>query len=307
MIDIVVGGQYGSEGKGKVAYYLATRSEHKCVARVGGANSGHTIRNSILRHLPASALIDDGICIIGAGSYLDVKVLLTEISRYKPNKLYIDSKAVVINSVEDRDLRHRISSTMSGTGKAVSQRINRIVEDVTFVGDIKALRKYIVSTSDIQDIIHKGCIIEGTQGFGLSNIHTPHYPYCTSRDTTAAGFMSELGVSPKMVRDVYLVIRTYPIRVGGNSGPLLDEFQWSDIHCKPEYTSVTKKIRRIGMPDFNLIKQAIKTNAPSYIILNHLDYIEEDARISYIKMFEKEIDHKISYIGLSPKVILPIV
>ena len=62
-------------------------------------------------------------------------------------------------------------------------------------------------------------IIEGTQGFGLSVLHSPYYPKATSRDTTAAGFVSEAGLSPLDVDDIVLVIRAFPIRVPGNSGP----------------------------------------------------------------------------------------
>jgi len=62
-------------------------------------------------------------------------------------------------------------------------------------------------------------IIEGTQGFGLSLLHAADYPYVTSRDTTAAAFVSEAGLSPLDVDDIVLVLRAFPIRVGGNSGP----------------------------------------------------------------------------------------
>ncbi|HEU4441008.1 MAG TPA: adenylosuccinate synthetase, partial [Burkholderiales bacterium] len=39
-------------------------------------------------------------------------------------------------------------------------------------------------------------VLEGTQGFGLSLLHSGTYPFCTSRDTTASGFISEAGLSP---------------------------------------------------------------------------------------------------------------
>ena len=61
----------------------------------------------------------------------------------------------------------------------------------------------------------KKILIEGTQGFGLSLYHSEYYPRCTSRDTTAAGFLAEVGVSPKMVTEIVVVFRTFPIRVAG--------------------------------------------------------------------------------------------
>ena len=42
-VSIVVGGQFGSEGKGKVAHYLAQKMEASFAVRCGGPNSGHTV------------------------------------------------------------------------------------------------------------------------------------------------------------------------------------------------------------------------------------------------------------------------
>ena len=72
-------------------------------------------------------------------------------------------------------------------------------------------------------------IIEGTQGFGLSLLHSKYYPFVTSRDTTAAAFVSEAGLSPLDVDDIVLVLRAFPIRVGGNSGPLPNEIDWDTV------------------------------------------------------------------------------
>jgi len=297
MIDIVVGGQYGSEGKGKVTYLLALESTHKCVARIGGPNSGHTVNGVVLKHLPVSSLIPGGTAIIGAGSYIDVNILRQEIATYNPRQLYIDSKAVVISTKESLTLQTRIGSTLSGTGSGVYDRICRGY--TTFISDYIEFRPYIVSTEDIQNIIKSGCIIEGTQGFGLSVIHTDCYPYATSRDTTAAGFISELGVSPLDVRNIYLVIRTYPIRVAGNSGPLSNETTWEALGLEKEYTSVTKNVRRVGQFDSKLVKRAIRYNKPTHIILNHLDYITPSMRHHAIKTIEESIGQRIDYIGLS--------
>src|SRR5207245_5595420 len=101
-------------------------------------------------------------------------------------------------------------------------------------------------------------IVEGTQGFGLSLLHGPHYPHVTARDTTAAGFAAEVGLSPRQIEEIILVIRTFPIRVGGNSGPLEDEISWAEIQrlsgaseVQPEYTSVTGRLRRFAGCEVN--------------------------------------------------------
>src|ERR1035441_31319 len=94
-------------------------------------------------------------------------------------------------------------------------------------------------------------IVEGTQGFALSLLHGPDYPFVTSRDTTAAGFAMEVGLSPKVVNKIIMVVRTFPIRVGGPSGPFADEISWGGIaetsaapRAIPEYTRSEE--RRVG-------------------------------------------------------------
>ena len=81
-VSVVVGGQYGSEGKGKVAHWLAREQRARYAIRVGGPNSGHTVvekgRRTVLRHLPTPTLIDGVTGIVPAGASLDVDVLLRE-------------------------------------------------------------------------------------------------------------------------------------------------------------------------------------------------------------------------------------
>ena len=72
-VSIVVGGQFGSEGKGKVALEIARRSsEPVTVVRVGGPNSGHTAygragRKHVLRQLPVGCIDRDVPWFVGAG------------------------------------------------------------------------------------------------------------------------------------------------------------------------------------------------------------------------------------------------
>src|SRR5207247_1926198 len=112
----------------------------------------------------------------------------------------------------------------------------------------------------------------------------PYYPYVTSRDTTAAGFLSEAGLSPLDVDDVVLVLRAFPIRVAGSSGPLECEVDWGTVtrdsgSPQPivEYTSVTHAVRRVARFSPEIVKQAIAVNNPTRIVLNHLDYVDHGA------------------------------
>jgi adenylosuccinate synthase len=129
---------------------------------------------------------------------------------------------------------------------------------------------------------NKKVLIEGTQGFGLSLYHSPHYPRTTSRDVTASAFLSEVGVSPLRVTNIVLVLRTFPIRVAGDqAGPLKDEITWEQLqlesgypHDITEMTSVTRNIRRVGRFDWELAMKAAQVNGPTSIAVNGIDYLD---------------------------------
>src|SRR5207237_4682782 len=118
-------------------------------------------------------------------------------------------------------LRQRLSSTLCGVGAAVARRALRNA-DVRLVKDVLCQEpwlKHMLSNvaEEANAAVDKGkrVLIEGTQGFGLSLYHSAEYPKTTSRETTASAFLSEVGLSPLVVKEVVLVLRTFPIRVAG--------------------------------------------------------------------------------------------
>ena len=333
-VTVVVGGQYGSEGKGKVAHYLAKEMNASVAIRCGGPNSGHTVIDPkgnpiIFQQLPTASILRDVICVLCAGTYIDLDILKREIeiTGLDSKRLYIDPNAVIITpeiheAEQNRGLRETIGSTGSGTGEAVLHRIQR-KQNITFAKDISFLQQYVKETNSFlrrQLSRNERIIIEGTQGFGLSLIHSPFYPYVTSRDTTAASFVSEAGLSPFDVDDIVLIIRSYPIRVCGNSGPLLNEIDWKTLSDESgsvklisEYTSVSKKLRRIARFDPDIVRFAISVNKPSRIVLNHIDYIDfpisnnlriTKKQLSFIKQVQSSIEKDIDYLGLGPGTII---
>ena len=331
-VTIVVGGQYGSEGKGKVAHWVAREKEASAVVRVGGSNSGHTVvdpqgNSLILRCLPTASVLPEVTCVIAPGSYVDPRLLLKELKRtgLASERLVIDPQAVVI-SEEDRaseiGLRNAIASTASGTGAAVVKRLGRTGSDY-FCKDCRELRQFVRPTLPLlRRTLDQGrrVVIEGTQGYGLSVLHSRDYPFVTSRDTTAAGFLSEVGLSPLDVDDVVLVIRSYPIRVGGPSGPLPRETTWDCVSESAqalapirEFTSVTHTLRRVAQFDPKVVLSAIAANQPTRIVLNHLDYIDtrsasqgrmSDVMKDFVESVENGIRKKIDYVGVDPATVL---
>lgn len=332
-VTVVVGGQFGSEGKGKVAHLVAARSGARIAVRVGGPNAGHTVvdadRRLVFRQLPTASILPGVTCVLGPGAVIDPDVLLSEIAvaGLTPDRVYVDPKATVITAEDgsrerDLGLRSSVGSTLTGTGAALQRRIGR-GRDVRLAKDEQALRPYLGETAAyLRDALQRDerVVIEGTQGFGLSLLHSPHYPYATSRDTTAAACVSEAGLSPLDVDEVFLVIRAFPIRVAGNSGPLKDEIDWEKLTAESgssekliELTSVTARVRRVARFDPEIVRQAITVNRPTHIILNHVDYVDARACVvgelskktrEFIVQTERAIGARIALVGLGPDVLV---
>jgi adenylosuccinate synthase len=292
-LTVVVGGQYGSEGKGKLVSHLACHStEPVAVVRAGGANAGHTAEGPLGRHmlrqLPSGAVNPRCALYLAAGMQLDTGVLFAEMAELEvgPERLRIDPGAILIEcsdaGTERRDgLGVRIASTLTGTGAAAARKVMRDPHTRRAADDSR-LQPYL---ADVPELLRRALaagahvVVEGTQGAGLSLHHGP-YPYVTSRDTTAATFLSEAGLPPGAVDDVIVVFRTYPIRVAGHSGPLAGETTWEDVAQRAgyptalaEYTSVTGRLRRVGEFDWGLATRAVTLNGPTSLAIHGTDYL----------------------------------
>jgi adenylosuccinate synthase len=335
-VSIVVGGQFGSEGKGKVAleWVRSAKAKRVAVVRVGGPNSGHTGydragRKFALRQLPAGAIDRNVDVVFPSGSYIDVEILLSEIEQlqYPQDRIFISPYANVITPEQkawerDSGLVSGIGSTGSGVGAAVMSAVARGSPNFPLQKHdaqyCEPLENYLSDTTMLmRQWLNDDAriIIEGTQGFGLSLLDGGYWPKATSRCTTAASALAESGLSPVDVDDVTLVLRAYPIRVAGDSGPLPGETTWEAIADSlgtdrdlSEFTTVTKKLRRVGHFDARLVQMAIASNNPTTIVLNHMDYIAERGRgwessegMNFLNTVEAEIGGQVDYIGFSPR------
>lgn len=305
LVDVIVGGQFGSEGKGQIAAHISP--EYDCLVRVGGPNAGHTVfekpTNHVFHLLPSGSYRNPKAkLIIGPGAVLNLQKILDEIRTFdiEAGRLIIDENAVII-SQNDIDEEQKIKDTISSTGQGVGfATANNIIARLK--GDdkhkaknfIRELRPYLGTTSEELERMYrdgKKILLEGTQGTGLS-LHHGLYPHITSRDTSVSGCLSEAGISPKRVRKIIMVTRTYPIRVGGESGPFLsNEIDMkivaersgknADDLVKKEITTTTKKKRRIAEFSWALFRKACELNSPTDIALTFTDYISienENAR-----------------------------
>lgn len=95
---IIVGAQWGDEGKGKIVDYLSEKAD--AVARYqGGNNAGHTVvinnKKFIFHLIPSGILHKDKICIIGNGVVIDPSVLLDEISNLRKRGIKVEGKLFI--------------------------------------------------------------------------------------------------------------------------------------------------------------------------------------------------------------------
>jgi adenylosuccinate synthase len=299
LVDVIVGGQFGSEGKGQIAAHIAP--EYDCLIRVGGPNAGHTVYEEPTKHvfhlLPSGCRRNPTAkLLLGPGTVINIEKLLEEITTYRvvdefSNRLIIDENAIVISNA-DIELEQKIKKTIGSTGQGVggataTNIIARLYgEDKHKAKHFEKLRPFVGSTFDILEKMYqnnKRILLEGTQGTGLS-LHHGIYPFVTSRDTTVAGCISEAGISPKRVNKILMVTRTYPIRVGGTSGPFISkEIDMETVAKrsgknalelkKNEKTTTTKIDRRIAEFSWTLFRKACELNSPTDIALTFADYI----------------------------------
>jgi adenylosuccinate synthase len=315
-VDIVVGGQYGSEGKGQIVAHLAR--EYDLLVRVGGPNAGHSVfevPEPYAHHqLPSGTRKSEAQLLIGPGAVLRVEKLLKEIADcgVDAQRLCIDGNAMVINeddiSAED-ELVKNIGSTGQGVGAATARRIMQRNKDTLLAKHIPELKPFLGNALDLLEDAYsrnQKVLLEGTQGTGLSLYHGI-YPYVTSRDTTVLGCLAESGIPPNRVRKVIMVCRTYPIRVESpekeTSGPLRD-ISWEEIARrsgysasrlrKAEKTTTTNRRRRIGEFDWELLHRAALLNGTTDIALTFTDYIRKEN--VQAKRFEQLTQETINFI-----------
>lgn len=322
----VIGGQFGSEGKGVFVNAIAHR--YQVHVRVGGPNAGHSFRHEgrvwKMQTIPCGWTNKDAHLIIGAGALLSVEQFAEEfaqIHRVDPSieeRIKIDYKAGMVSPWHHKkaggvegEAHKRYGSTGEGVGVARIARIERFegkdgsgffhAADLPLSMVPAALkphwRKLVAERTNerIMALAAAGenVLLEGTQGAGLSLIHGP-WPFVTNHDTNAAQFAADVGLPPRFVNRCLLVVRTFPIRVAGNSGPMGTELTWEEMSKRvgkavTEQTTVTKKTRRIAEWNEPLVVDACTLNAPTSIAVSFLDYLapEDEGVTKYHKLSDR--------------------
>jgi len=311
--EVIVDLQFGSTAKGKVAQYLAVNKKYDATVRVQSIQAGHTVHFNDkyykMRTIPCAWVNFDTMLILGAGIFIEKDLLLAEIKMLQEvdpsikDRLFIDYRATYVidddfKLEEENKLTKKIGSTSEGAGSSLIRKIWR-KDKPTRVCDDNWARDNGFNVVDTISLMNRcnSVLVEGCQG-SLLSVHTsPYYPFCTSRECTVSGIISEAGLSPYDVTQVHGVFRTYPIRVGGNSGDTGGkELTWDEIanrsgnkNLKAEVTTVTNRARRIFEFNFDDMRHSLMINKPDRLYLTFIDYInyEDSGKTDWFSLTDK--------------------
>lgn len=324
--NTVVDSAWGSSGKGAASARLADIYNVQNLSTNNYPNSGHSVvydnDTIVFKALPSGAALKpfknkSPTLWIGPASGFELDQIGKEISRTQTNgkNLIIHERAVIVTQ-DHKDAEApggnkstlHISSTMSGSGAAFTDKAMRrngitLAKDADMYG--QDFTPNILSAYDfwkaIQASLKCGTFLhEVSQGFALSLNYGTHYPFCTFRDSTPQQAYADMGILPSQIGDVYLNVRSFPIRVGNNydasgnqigySGDVMDdqkELTWEQVAsdagfpeaeakilAEKERTTVTKKIRRVFTQSWKLLEYSAKFCGATKLVLNFPQYID---------------------------------
>lgn len=317
---VAVGGFFGDEGKGKIIAYLSIKDSTAIAVRGGvGANAGHTFvyrdHTYKVRMLPSAILNQSTRLLLGAGVLVTPSILIEEIQKYSTsNRTLVDNQCGIIEEAHMlRDstsdyLKNIVGTTGTGTGPANSDRALRTLK---LAREVPELSPYLCDVSSIVNEAideKRSVLVEGTQGTYLSLYHGG-YPYVTSKDVTASGICSDVGIGPKSVDEVLVVFKSFVTRVG--AGPLLNEVTPEEAVARgwTEYGSVTGRQRRSSSFNMDLAKKSVKINSATQLAITKMDVLFPlcagvrefskltDDAMKFIQWIEDETGVKVVLIG----------
>ncbi|MEA5470936.1 adenylosuccinate synthase [Spirulina sp. 06S082] len=171
---IVIGAQWGDEGKGKITDLLS-RSADVVVRYQGGVNAGHTVvvrdRTFKLHLIPSGILYPKTQCIIGSGTVIDPKVLIEEIDQLETlgissDNLYISQTAhvtmpyhrLIDQASEEKRGKHKIGTTKRGIGPTYADKSERagirIIDLLDTEGLPKLLRRSVKAKNEVLEKLY---------------------------------------------------------------------------------------------------------------------------------------------------------
>ena len=323
---VVIGAQWGDEGKGKIVDYLAEDAKY-VVRYAGGPNAGHTIvvdgKQYALHQVPSGILYADKKVFLGSGMVIDVEAFFNELQMLKDNginwegRVFISDRAQLIlpryrQMDKDRDAARKrpIGTTGRGMGIAYAEKAHRDgvrLADLDwpekmaeFDGEDKEyLDKYrdrlmsmrVNMAAEMYKVKGENVLFEGAQG-AMLDLDSGTYPYVSSGASCAAGASSGCGIGPHDLDQIVGVFKAYETRVG--NGPMPSEFnnESEGELCQyvrdtgREYGVTTGRARRCGYLDLVALRYACRVNSLDGLVLTHLDIYDAMDQIEACVAYE---------------------
>lgn len=308
---VVIGAQWGDEGKGKIVDYLAEGAKY-VVRYAGGPNAGHTIvvdgKQFVLHQVPSGILHPDKSVFLGAGMVIDPEALFEELQMLKDNgidwegRVFISDRAHIIlpryrqmDKERDAARKRPIGTTGRGIGIAYAEKAERdglrladldwAAKMAEFDGEDKAyLDRYrdrllamrVDLTAKMYECRDDNILFEGAQG-AMLDIDSGTYPYVSSGASCAAGAATGCGIGPHDLDVIIGLFKAYQTRVG--NGPMPTEFNSESEgelceyvrNLGREYGATTGRARRCGYLDLVALRYACRVNSLDSLVLTHLD------------------------------------
>ena len=308
--DIIVGLQWGDEGKGKITDALA--DQYQWIVRYqGGDNAGHTVyidgKKFVTHSIPTGILNPNCKVVITHGCVVNIPEIIKEVNLLEKtgisfkDRFYLSENAHLITPEhlrEDKSNQIKFGSTGKGIGPAYRDKIYRaglrvknypqlIDEDKIIVADTRKL---------LRDAIYKGdkVLFEGAQAVML-DIEMGTYPHVTSSPCIASYAPAGSGLPLTFFKHSTIlgVAKAYTTRVG--TGPFPSEIKNERIakviqFTGKEYGATTGRLRKVGWLDIPQLKYACEVNGVSNIALTKLDIFSK----TYNDFIKIAVEYKIN-------------
>ena len=313
--DVIVGLQWGDEGKGRIVDLYA--ADYDVVARfAGGDNAGHSIvvgdRELALRIVPSGVMQPHAELFVGGGTVVNLETLVGELDALA--ELGIDTSRVKISDrahivfphhverdkASEASRANAIGTTGRGIGPAYVDRVARTgVRFADLLDADEPFDKLRVTREHVQrlkphivdgvEYLHarlsagKRVLLEGAQG-SLLDVGYGTYPYVTSSHTIAGGACTGLGIGPGAIGRVIGVLKAYCTRVGGGPFPSeLNDARGERLRRQGgEFGTVTGRPRRCGWLDAVAARYAVKLNGLTSAVITKLDVLTGFERIGIV-------------------------
>ena len=344
-VDIIIGGQRGDEGKGNFCAYLGLYGDYSIALRSASPQAGHSIHLNGKRigiaHLPCAAVNPKLRILLGGASFISPEKILYGGKELRPHtgetielqaeipalgltpeRLGIDYNAKLVTKrhkqIEQESNLMKLGSIGSGVNPAKHDLIDK---KAVFAREDEGLKYYATDTiQEMNDALAQGkhILFETDHGIELCQHFGGYFPYNTARTINPSAYLGEVGLPPRGVRDIYLVIKPY-ITAVAKDAPLKNEINDKKtleelLNTGGETGSISGRIRRVGSFDKESFKRAVMLSGATKICISHLDLSQHSWKtvgfsgdkdfLESIKDLSNQTNYKpkISLVSYGPKI-----